>query len=298
MTGAGTDRTRLSIEGGPAVILVRPQLAVNIGMCARAMANFGMSDLRLVSPREGWPRTDGHEDTAEAAAAGAAHLLRSARVYATVPEAVADLHFVWATTARERGQQKRVATPAEAMPETAARSANGERHGILFGPERTGLNNEDVATADAIVTFPVNPAYASVNLAQAVLLIGYEWMQASSGDRTRFLLPERSPSAPREMVLSFFSFLEDQLDQRGFFRPAAKAPVMKRNLRNIFHRIGLTEQDVSTLRGLVVRLVEGPRAPSKDMPTSDTPASEAPLPAEKSEPAIRFGNEVRREPPP
>ena len=273
MTGAGTDRTRLAIEGGPAIILVRPQLAVNIGMCARAMANFGMSDLRLVSPREGWPRHDGHEDRAEAAAAGAAHLLKSARVYATVAEAVADLNFVWATTARERGQQKRVATPSEAMPETAARTASGERHGILFGPERTGLDNGDVATADAIITFPVNPAYASVNLAQAVLLVGYEWMQASSGDRTRFLLPERSPTAPREMVLSFFDFLEDQLDQRGFFRPAAKAPVMKRNLRNIFHRIGLTEQDVSTLRGLVVRLVEGPRKPALGQPEATSSAS-------------------------
>ena len=274
MTGAGTDRTRRSVEGGPAIILVRPQLAVNIGMCARAMANFGMSDLRLVNPREGWPRHDRHEETAEAAAAGAAHLLKSARVYANVAEAVADLNFVWATTARERGQHKRVATPAGAMPETAARTAGGERHGIMFGPERTGLDNDEIATADAIITFPVNPAYASVNLAQAVLLVGYEWMQASSGDGTRFLLAERSPAAPREMVLSFFEFLEHQLDERGFFRPAAKAPVMKRNLRNIFHRIGLTAQDVSTLRGLIVRLVEGPRKQATDPPQAPCAADQ------------------------
>ena len=276
MTGAGTDRTRISIEGGPAIILVRPQLAVNIGMCARAMANFGLSDLRLVNPREGWPRQGAHEDTAEAAAAGASHLLHGAKIYDSLAAAVGDLNFVWATTARERGQQKRVATPAQAMPESAARSAAGERHGILFGPERTGLDNEEVATADAIMTFPVNPAYASLNLAQAVLLVGYEWLQATNGDLTRFLLPERSPAAPREMVLSFFGYLEEQLEARGFFRPVSKAPVMKRNLRNIFHRIGLTEQDVSTLRGLVVRLVEGPRAirePTSSEAVSETPSS-------------------------
>ena len=262
MTGAGTDRTRASRTGGPAVVLVRPQLAVNIGMCARAMANFGLSDLRLVAPREGWPREGAYGDMAEAAAAGASHLLAAATVYPTLAEAVADLHFVWATTARERGQHKRVATPAEAMPESAAALAAGARHGILFGPERTGLNNDEVATADAIVTFPVNPAYASLNLAQAVLLVGYEWMRASAGDVTRFTRTERSPPANREMVLSFFGFLEGELEQRGFFRPAAKAPVMKRNLRNILHRIGLSEQDISTLRGAVVRLVEGPRQPA------------------------------------
>ena len=211
---------------------------------------------------------EGYAAEAEAAAAGAAHLLAAARVFPTLAEAVADLRFVWATTARERGQSKRIATPAQAMPETAAAmlgaSEGGDpagaiRHGILFGPERTGMDNDEIATADAIMTFPVNPAYASLNLAQAVLLVGYEWMQASTGDRTRFQKSERSPPAPREMVLSFFDFLEDELERRGFFRPLAKAPVMKRNLRNIFHRIGLSEQDISTLRGAVVRLVEGPR---------------------------------------
>ena len=262
MTGAGTDRTRRSIVGGPAIVLVRPQLAVNIGMCARAMANFGLSDLRLVSPRGGWPRTDDHEDTAEAAAAGAAHLLGTARVFPDVRSAVADLNFVWATTARERGQQKRVETPFVAMPESAAATLAGERHGILFGPERTGMDNEEIAVADAIVTFPVNPAYASLNLAQAVLLMGYEWMRATAGDVPRFTTAERSPAAPREMVLSFFDYLESELDKRGFFRPAGKAPVMKRNLRNIFHRLTMNVQDVRTLRGLVVRLVEGHRNPT------------------------------------
>ena len=269
LTGAGTDHTKMALTGGPAVILVRPQLAVNIGMCARAMANFGLSDLRLVAPRDGWPRTDEHAETAVAAAAGAAHLLEAAKLYPDVPAAIADLNFVWATTARERGQQKRICTPAEAMPETAAALGAGERHGILFGPERTGMNNDEIGAADAIVTFPVNPAYGSLNLAQAVLLVGYEWLRAAEGDAGRFAMRERSPPASREMVQSFFGFLEHELEWRGFFRPVAKMPVMKRNLRNIFHRIGLTEQDVNTLRGLMVRLIEGPRGPKDSATQAD-----------------------------
>lgn len=259
MTGAGTNRTRDNLAGGPAVILVRPQLAVNVGMCARAMANFGLSDLRLVAPRGGWPREGEHAETAEAAAAGAAHLLKSARLYDNVREAIADLTYVWATTARERGQAKRVALPEEAMRESAAALARGERHGILFGPERTGLDNDDVSLADSVVTFPANPAYASLNLAQAVLLMGYEWMKATGPDAPRFDLAERSPPAPREMVVSFFDYVEHVLETAGYFRPIGKAPVMRRNLRNIFHRLHMSEQDVRTLRGAIVRLVEGPR---------------------------------------
>ena len=259
MVGAGTDRTKAAIAGGPAIVLVRPQLAVNIGMCARAMANFGLDDLRLVSPREGWPRTGARRKGAYAAAAGAVYLLESARVFDSVEAAVADLHFVYATTARERGQLKRVAAPAEAMAESAAAYGAGQRLGILFGPERTGLDNREVSLADAIITFPVNPAYASLNLAQAVLLCGYEWFKAAHGGAPPLAAPERSAPATREMTLAFFDFLETKLDERGFFRPAGKKPVMQRNLRNIFHRIGLTEQDVRTLWGAVVRLVEGPR---------------------------------------
>lgn len=260
MSGAGTDRTRPLIVGGPAIVLVRPQLAVNIGMCARAMANFGLTDLRLVAPREPWPHVGEVRDFGRAAAAGAVHLLENARVFETLEAAVADLRLVWATTARERGQGKRVLAPQAAMRESAAAHAAGAPHGVLFGPERTGLDNEEIAKADALVTFPVNPTYGSLNLAQAVLLVGYEWFQAAHGGALPFVQLERSPPAPREMVLSFFAFLEEALDRNGFFRPAGKAPVMRRNLRNIFHRIGLTEQDVRTLRGAIVRLVEGPRA--------------------------------------
>jgi tRNA/rRNA methyltransferase len=259
MVGAGTDRTKASVGGGPAIVLVRPQLAVNIGMCARAMANFGLDDLRLVSPREGWPRTDARRKSAYAAAAGAVHLLESIRVFDSVEEAIADLNFVYATTARERGQLKRVLAPAEAMSETAAAQGAGQRRGIMFGPERTGLDNREVSLADAIVSFPVNPAYASLNLAQAVLLCGYEWFKAAHGAAAPMTAPERSGPAKREMVLAFFDFLETKLDEGGFFRPVGKKPIMQTNLRNIFHRIGLTEQDVRTLWGAVVRLVEGPR---------------------------------------
>jgi len=279
MTGAGTDRTRPNLEGGPAIILVRPQLAVNIGMCARAMANFGLSDFRLVSPREGWPRTGALKKGANAAAAGAVHLLEAAKLFDTLEAAVADLNFVFATTARERGQHKPILTPAEAMPQCASAIAGGEKYGVLFGPERTGLSNDEVALADAIITFPVNPAYASLNLAQAVLLTGYEWMRAATDASAPFALVERSPGAPREMVLSFFDYLEGELERAGFFRPKGKQPVMRRNLRNIFHRLKLSEQDVRTLRGMVVRLVEGPRrdagARPKTCPSEETDPTEA-----------------------
>jgi tRNA/rRNA methyltransferase len=149
------------------------------------------------------------------------------------------------------------------MSQTAARVRAGESFGVMYGPERTGLDNDEVAIADGLITFPVNPAYASLNLAQAVLLTGYEWFRASQGDVLPFEQVNRSPAAPREMVISFFEYFEEQLEENGFFRPETKRPVMQRNLRNIFHRMGLTEQDVRTLRGAIVRLVEGPRLEAK-----------------------------------
>jgi tRNA/rRNA methyltransferase len=239
-------------------VLVRPQLAVNIGMCARAMANFGLDDLRLVNPKAGWPRVDEYREVAYSAAAGAAYLLDAARVYDSVEAAIGDLQFVYAATARERGQMKDVLTPAIGMAETAR---VGQKHGVLFGPERTGLENDEVALADAILTFPTNPAYASLNLAQAVLLVGYEWFKSAHGDAPPQPAAARamSPPANREALIAFFTFLEGKLEEGGFFRPATKMPGMKRNLRNIFHRMQLTEQDVRTLWGAMVRLVEGPR---------------------------------------
>ncbi|CAH1665688.1 RNA methyltransferase [Chelatococcus asaccharovorans] len=250
---AGTDRSKAMISGGPAIILVAPQLGENIGMAARAMANFGLSDLRLVAPRDAFPNAQ-----AEAAAAGAVHILNAARVYPDVPAAIADLNFVLATTARERGQMKQILGADEAMADVARRSALGEGVGILFGRERSGLENDAIALADAVVTFPVNPAFASLNLAQAVLLLGYEWMKMN-GTALLFATPERSPPPTREGLLSFFDYLEGELDSCGFFVPAPKKPGMIRNLRNIFHRMKMTEQDLRTLRGAVVALVNGRR---------------------------------------
>lgn len=179
----GTDRTRPPVAGnGPVIILVEPQLAENIGMCARAMANFGLTELRLVAPRDGWPSGGGLKKGATAAASGATHILDNARLFSDAAAAIADLNHVLATTARERGQMKRVFTPAEAMPNLSERIASDERVGILFGRERIGLTNEEISFADAILTFPVNPAFASLNLAQAVLLCGYEWLKASGGE--------------------------------------------------------------------------------------------------------------------
>jgi tRNA/rRNA methyltransferase len=259
MVGAGTDRTRPPLGGGPAIILVRPQLAVNIGMCARAMANFGLDDLRLVNPKQGWPRVDEYREIAYSAAAGATDLLDAAKLFPSVEAAVGDLHTVYATTARERGQMKAVLSPSVAMG--AAATAVSEKRGILFGPERTGLDNDEVALADAIITFPSSPTYASLNLSQAVLLCGYEWFKAAHGDAPPppTIPRPQSPPAQREMLLAFFDYLEDKLEENGFFRPVTKKPGMRRNLRNIFHRMELTQQDVRTLWGAVVRLVDGPR---------------------------------------
>ena len=265
MVGAGTDTTKPKLGGGPAVVLVRPQLAVNIGMCARAMANFGLNDLRLVNPRAGWPRRDEYRDVAYSAAAGATDVLDAARVFQSVEAAIADCHRVYATTARERGQAKAVMTPSAAMAESAAAAEKGEKAAILFGPERTGLDNDEIALAGAIVTFPTNPAYASLNLAQATLLCGYEWFKAAHGDAPPPSVIPRpvSPPVQRDMLIAFFDYLEQKLDENGFFRPATKKPIMRRNLRNIFHRMELTEQDVRTLWGAVVRLAEGPRVEVK-----------------------------------
>ena len=227
------------------------------------MANFGLDDLRLVNPRQGWPRGDEYREVAYSAAAGATDLLDAAKVFPSVEAAVGDLHVVYATTARERGQMKAVLSPSVAMGATAA--AVGEKRGILFGPERTGLDNDEVAIADAIITFPSSPNYASLNLSQAVLLCGYEWFKAAYGDAPpRPTIPRAiSPPAQREMLLAFFNFLEDKLEENGFFRPVTKKPGMRRNLRNIFHRMEPTQQDVRTLWGAVVRLVEGPRVEVK-----------------------------------
>ncbi len=232
----------------PVVILVEPQLAENIGMTARAMANFGLSELRLVAPKNGWPKKGVRE-----AASGATFVLDDAKVYATVPEAIADLNYVLATTARERGQMKRVYGPDEAMADVATRIGGGQGVGLMFGRERVGLTNDEVSFADAIVTFPVTEAFPSLNLAQAVLLMAYEWRRAAGLASRRFSGEMLSPPAPREALLSLFASLEETLDGAGFYPPEKKA-VIARNMRDMLHRMAMTEQDVRTFRGALKAL--------------------------------------------
>ncbi|MCP1537573.1 RNA methyltransferase [Methylorubrum extorquens] len=227
----------------PVVILVEPQLAENIGMTARAMANFGLSELRLVAPKNGWPKKGVRE-----AASGATYVLDGAKVYATLPEAIADLHCLLATTARERGQMKRVFAPEDAMTATAERIGRGERVGLMFGRERVGLSNDEVSLADAIVTFPVTDEFPSLNLAQAVLLMGYEWRRAAGLATLRFSGEMLSPPATREAMLSLFASLEETLAGAGFY-PPEKQEIIARNMRDMLHRMAMTEQDVRTFRG-------------------------------------------------
>ena len=235
---------------GPVIILVEPQLGENIGMVARGMANFGLSELRLVAPRDGWPNP-----AAEAAAAGATGILERARLYASTTEAVADLSFLLATSARSRGQMKRVFAPDMAMADAAARLRAGQGVGILFGRERTGLENDDISLCDGLVTFPVDPAFASLNLAQAVLLVGYEWTRARSGPVLPFAANASTPPASRASLIGLFEHIEAELEAAAFY-PPDKKPTMARNMRDMFHRMSLTEQDVRTWRGAIRALAE------------------------------------------
>jgi tRNA/rRNA methyltransferase len=241
----------------PAIILVRPQLGENIGMAARAMANFGLSDLRLVAPRDGWGAGNPVFATAVDAAVGASAIVRHAPVFPDVAAATLDLHRLFAATARERDQAKPVLSAEVFAAEATARGAAAEKVGILFGAERTGLTNGEVGQADAIVTFPVNPAFASLNLAQSVSLVCYECFKSFEGAGTPFTLRHATPPASREALLAFFGHLEAELTAGDYFIPDGKQEIMSRNLRNIFHRIELTEADVRTLRGVVVALAKG-----------------------------------------
>ncbi len=235
---------------GPAIILVEPQLGENIGMVARAMANFGLSELRLVNPRDGWPN-----EKARAAASRADHVVDAAVLFPDLASALADLNFVYATTARERDGFKPVRGPVEAGRMLRARSGAGQRTGIIFGRERFGLNNDEVALADEIVTFPVNPEYASLNIAQAVLLMAYEWRKSGldSETDTAFSVPEPVP-AEKQVLDSLFDHLEAALETRGYFRPPAKKPKMVDNLRAVLTRPGFTEPELRVLRGVVASL--------------------------------------------
>jgi tRNA/rRNA methyltransferase len=247
---SGTNSDLELITGGPVIVLVEPQLGENIGMVARAMANFGLSELRLVAPRDGWPN-----DKARAAASKADHVIDGAVVYETLEQALADLNFVYATTARVRDGFKPVRSPIVAAETLRRKYDGGEKVGILFGREKSGLSNEDVALADEVVTFPVNPAFASLNIAQAVLLMSYEWMKQSmeSRDATPFTAVEQEP-ATKDQLYGLFDHLEEALDARGFFRPAAKKPKMIDNLRAVLSRRAFTAPEIKVLRGVISSL--------------------------------------------
>ena len=259
MPGSGTDKTKRWIETpAPVVILVEPQLGDNIGAAARAMANFGLSRLRLIKPRDGWPNR-----RAWVAASGADRVLDQAELYDTLEAAIADLTFVLATTARAHDQAKPVVSPQDAAALIAPKIAAGEQVGVVFGRERYGLENREVGLADRIVTIPVNPAFASLNLAQAVLIVAYEWCKHTTGGALPFAMPVKSAPATREQLLAFFDNLERELEQVEYFRPADKRDTMLINLRNIFHRMDLTRQDIQTLQGVIMAIAEGRKGPAR-----------------------------------
>lgn len=236
----------------PAIILSAPQLGENIGACARAMANFGLGDLRIVNPRDGWPNPK-----ADAMAAQAVPVIDSARIYGSVEAAIGELQLVFATTARDRSMAKPVLTPAEAARRLREAAANGIASAILFGNERAGLTNDEVALADCVITIPTAPGFSSLNLGQSVLLIGYEWFK--SADSTPGEQIDHGPAqpAPREELIRLFEHLEDELEKGGFLYPPGNRAGMVRNLRNILHRAQLTDQEVRTLRGVIVALTRG-----------------------------------------
>ncbi len=259
MPGSGTDKTKDWVAGpAPMVVLVEPQLGENIGAAARAMANFGLSRLRLVKPRDGWPN-----ERARWLASGADRLIDSAELFETVGEAIADCTFVLATTARAHDQAKPVYSPEQAAQTMAPRVQAGEGVAILFGRERWGLENDEVSLADCIVTFPINPAFASLNLAQAVSLVSYEWFKHISAGVLPFAMPNKSPPAPKQQLAAFFATLERELDRVEFFRPPDKRDTMLINLRNIFARMEPTKQDIQTLHGVVMSIVDGRKGPAR-----------------------------------
>jgi tRNA/rRNA methyltransferase len=259
MPGAGTDKTKRWIEQpAPIVVLVEPQLGENIGAAARAMANFGLSRLRLVKPRQSWPN-----EKARVMAAGADRVLDGATLHDTLADAIADCSFVLATTARNHDQAKPVLAADAAAAAMRPRVAAGETVALLFGRERIGLEKHEVALADAIVTLPVNPAFASLNLAQAVAVVGYEWFKCVSSGELPFTMPEKSAPAAKQQFAAFFADLERELEKVEFYRPEEKRGTMSINLRNIFTRMQPTQQDVRTLHGVITAIAQGRKGPAR-----------------------------------
>lgn len=243
----------------PAIILVEPQMGENIGAAARAMLNFGLTDMRLVAPRDGWPN-----ERATALASRADMVLENAQVFGTTEEAIADLELVYATTARPRDVIKKIATPKAAAIELQEKTAAGTRTGILFGKESVGLSREDVTLADTIITVPLNPDFSSINLAQAVLLVAYEWFQAGDETEPVRMLREERPANKAELS-HLFARIEDELESRGYFDPIrSRKDVILRNMRNMFQRFGLMESDIRAFQGIIKGLTMAEKEEAPD----------------------------------
>jgi tRNA/rRNA methyltransferase len=246
-----SSKGRATTTATPTVILVRPQLGENIGMAARAMLNCGLSSLRLVAPRDGWPNPK-----AQRAASGADVVLDKARVFASVGEAVVDLERVVATTARNRELSQRIVTPRRAAAEMRAWIAKGDKVGVLFGPERTGLTNDDMVQADTALSIPLNPQFSSLNVAQAVLLVAYEWIASDEGAPAERMSDHSTRPATKDELQNLFAHLERALDQSGFLRNRAMRPAMVNNLRAFLQRAAMTEQEVRSFHGVIKYLAK------------------------------------------
>ncbi|WP_017930219.1 RNA methyltransferase [Robiginitomaculum antarcticum] len=254
----GQDRLAESAGPQPAVILVAPQMGENIGAAARAMLNFGLTDLRIVKPRDGWPN-----ERAYALASGAAPLLDNAKLFETTEEAVADLSFIMAATARRRELEIPVIGTGEVGPQLVKCQRGGIASGIMFGPEQSGLTNDDVVLCDYILTYPINPAFQSLNLAQAVAVFSYIWGSRESTAPPDFFDKGEPLPAPRKDLTRMLEHLEDELEKAGFFYPPQKTPLMKNNIRAPLIRGQLTEQEVRTFRGMIKALAKGRGAARK-----------------------------------
>ncbi len=253
MTGRDEGAMLVPIEPSPVVILVRPQLAENIGAVARAMANGGLYHLRLVAPRDGWP-----QERAWRTASGADRILDAAKIFPDVADAVADLHRVLATCPRPRHVVTPLLTARGAAAELRAIGERGLRAGVLFGPERAGLDRDDLAHADALIRYPLNPAFLSLNLAQAVMVLAYEWWLAAEETEPRALMTNETRVATKGELENFLGHLVRELDASGFLRNPQKRPGMIRNLRHFFQRGEVTEQELRTLHGVVTELAKKP----------------------------------------
>lgn len=251
---AGTNLSLLQETDAPqpVIILSKPQLGENIGTSARAMLNCGFTQMRIIAPRDGWPN-----DKALKASSGADIIINNAQIFETLEDAIADLNVVFATTARPRDMVKPVKSPKLAVQDMVQQLKSDQKVGILFGPERTGLKNHDISLCDTVIEIPLNPAFSSLNLAQCILVLCYEFYQLQNQelfDRDNFYLRQQDKLAEKSEILNFFSRLEEKLDESGFLRIKEKKETMMTNIRNMFFKANLTEQEVNTLHGIVTSL--------------------------------------------